>query len=263
MARFRISLLFLVIATLSFAAASKNDEVDKTIVTIKGTMSKLKDDLQDAVAFQRSNFADLRSNGNNLANKINQLDVNMQANLTNVDQKLRSEIEKSRNAAEQKLACSTTEGRPCVFPFKYNGFQFSACTHFQGLEREDFIGSLWCSTANDENGVTAEKGYCDMTKCTNGLHLISKAAECSSMVNGGIEEDRARSVEHCAFLCGLDTDAGDRFIYGTNEYGWKNSRCNGRGCKCYCEEKSEKAECKLSKHSGYNLYRIDKRVVKP
>ena len=81
------------------------------------------------------------------------------------------------------------------------------------------------------------------------------------MVDNAIEEDRARSVEQCAFFCGADTGAGNRFIYGTNEYG--ADRCNSAGCKCYCEEKAENAKCTLVQHDGYNLYRNDKRVIRP
>ena len=63
------------------------------------------------------------------------------------------------------------ESKQCVFPFKYEGIQFSSCAQYQGSRKENedvkYEERHWCSTANDEEGVQKEWGHCDMRTCRN------------------------------------------------------------------------------------------------
>eukprot|EP00096_Caligus_rogercresseyi_P013896 TRINITY_DN647_c0_g1_i14.p1 TRINITY_DN647_c0_g1~~TRINITY_DN647_c0_g1_i14.p1 ORF type:complete len:313 (+),score=3.49 TRINITY_DN647_c0_g1_i14:40-978(+) len=50
--------------------------------------------------------------------------------------------------------CATTSGRMCVFPFKYNGVTYNACTN------EDFGTTNWCATAVDGSLNYQSYGIC-------------------------------------------------------------------------------------------------------
>ena len=62
------------------------------------------------------------------------------------------------------LDCSTTDEKPCVFPFKYNGVIYNGCTKTKNKN------VLWCSTKTDEQGnyITGGNwGNCSAT-CQKG-----------------------------------------------------------------------------------------------
>jgi len=62
-------------------------------------------------------------------------------------------------------ACTTVDGTPCVFPFIYQGREYSDCTN-----ATDSTGQLWCATKVDENQFYITKsnqwGYCS-EECFN------------------------------------------------------------------------------------------------
>ena len=56
----------------------------------------------------------------------------------------------------------TTKGKRCVFPFKYDGNLYSACTKSSLDSREN---ELWCSISNTADGSMAHWGTCTDTPC--------------------------------------------------------------------------------------------------
>ena len=64
-------------------------------------------------------------------------------------------------------------GKPCKFPFKYNGKEFVSCT---GTNRTDESGEVidvnkfWCATEVDEDGLMVKSGVCKKM-CSNGRAL--------------------------------------------------------------------------------------------
>ncbi|CAB4059028.1 LGMN [Lepeophtheirus salmonis] len=50
--------------------------------------------------------------------------------------------------------CPTTNGRRCVFPFKYNEVTYNECT------KEGFGDTFWCATTVSSNGDTIAYGIC-------------------------------------------------------------------------------------------------------
>ena len=51
------------------------------------------------------------------------------------------------------LACTTTEGKRCEFPFKYKGKMYSKCI-------TTWRHKLWCGTKTKDDGTYTEWGYC-------------------------------------------------------------------------------------------------------
>ena len=65
---------------------------------------------------------------------------------------------------ESFLDCSTTDGKQCVFPFKYKGVVYNGCTKTKNRN------VLWCSTKTDEQGnyiLGGNWGNCSET-CQKG-----------------------------------------------------------------------------------------------
>ena len=56
--------------------------------------------------------------------------------------------------------CGTSDGRTCVFPFRFRGETYTDCT-----TQADPDGRYWCSTSTDARGkhVMGKWGYCDMS----------------------------------------------------------------------------------------------------
>merc|ERR1712211_2173 len=77
-------------------------------------------------------------------------------------------------AADLRRTCSTVSGpsagKPCVFPFTWQGKTFNSCT-----KEGDDQGKLWCSTMVDQAGnhVTGQGqyGFCSST-CNQGLRRV-------------------------------------------------------------------------------------------
>merc|ERR1711910_194268 len=66
-------------------------------------------------------------------------------------------------AADLRRTCNTVSGpaagKPCVFPFTWQGKTFNSCT-----EEGDDQGKLWCSTMVDQAGIhiagQGQYGFC-------------------------------------------------------------------------------------------------------
>ena len=63
--------------------------------------------------------------------------------------------------------CSTTDGTPCVFPFKLSsdGDRLYACTTKESATDN---GKPWCATSVDQDEEWEDWGECDMTSSTCG-----------------------------------------------------------------------------------------------
>lgn len=56
----------------------------------------------------------------------------------------------------RKCECKTAQGLSCVFPFKYRGLEYNACTDV-GSENE----AVWCATEVDNNGEVIKNTWQD------------------------------------------------------------------------------------------------------
>jgi len=65
----------------------------------------------------------------------------------------------------EPACCKTVDppvGKPCVFPFKFKGVEYNACT-YEKSER------LWCATEIDDGNMLPNRyGDCDLVKNTDG-----------------------------------------------------------------------------------------------
>ena len=72
---------------------------------------------------------------------------------------------------EVNPSCTDIKNRPCIFPFKYDGWKYDECTTYSS-----FNGKAWCATKVDLNGTAdcggwgpalgnGECGECDTSKC--------------------------------------------------------------------------------------------------
>merc|ERR1719505_323093 len=114
----------------------KGSLVDESIKKIDG-------DLNDAVAFQRKNFGELR-------NKDKRLDENIMQ-LSNVDKAIRSEIAQARNDFDEKLASKTKwelQARNVCYGSKGDApgkFKTKKQGLLKGIKLKHVEGSLKCS----------------------------------------------------------------------------------------------------------------------
>ena len=53
----------------------------------------------------------------------------------------------------------TTDGKKCVFPFKYNGKTYNKCTTVDNGNTE------WCATEVKTDGNYKDWGNCDVSSC--------------------------------------------------------------------------------------------------
>ena len=83
--------------------------------------------------------------------------------------------------------------------------------------------------------------------------LIAKAKECKGSETA---QDYLESVDACAHAC---RGSSEMFVYGTEEFDFSNSRCEGSTCRCICQHDTVNHKCKvLIDHKGYNLYAFKK-----
>ena len=81
------------------------------------------------------------------------------------------------------MDCKTTSGEygttkvPCIFPFKYNGITYNACTTDQTNPGDP----AWCATEVDEMGLEVKDkyGYCE-EKCQPGKLIFFETFGLSS-----------------------------------------------------------------------------------
>jgi len=242
MAHFLLSYIFLAVVTSSSGAPSDDANIDEAVQQSKSSVQdmekvimKLKDDLIKVISFQRSNFAELRKN----------------------QEEFRSEFAQNKKDMETKMACSTAEGKQCVFPFKYrsrNGeiFEFSHCTHLDGFVKDSSVEKHWCATSTDSNGFYKDWGFCDTRTCKKGFRLVAKGAECTA---SEILQGYYFDVTKCAFECS-QRFSGDVFLFGTNEFG--DDRCSfENGCRCICTNNMKEHDCITKRDNGYNIYVLD------
>ena len=77
--------------------------------------------------------------------------------------------------------CSTTDGKKCVFPFKYKDVTYNGCTKIKNKN------VLWCSTKTDEQGnyITGGNwGNCSVT-CQKGEKPLQERHEKFPYVGSG------------------------------------------------------------------------------
>jgi len=247
MAHFLLSYIFLAVVTSSSGAPSDDANIDEAVQQSKSSVQdmekvimKLKDDLIKVISFQRSNFAELRKN----------------------QEEFRSEFAQNKKDMETKMACSTAEGKQCVFPFKYrsrNGeiFEFSHCTHLDGFVKDSSVEKHWCATSTDSNGFYKDWGFCDTRTCKKGFRLAVTAAECTAWE---IYYGNYFDLNSCAFECSRHF-SGDVFLFGTNEF--SKDRCfEEEGCNCWCTNNMKERDCVPLRHEGYNIYVLDEKRPK-
>ena len=69
-------------------------------------------------------------------------------------------------------------GKPCKFPFKYNGEEHVSCTRKDRFDNSGSIideGFSWCATEIDSNGQVLKSGACKSTcdNCKLSLFFLS------------------------------------------------------------------------------------------
>ena len=79
----------------------------------------------------------------------------------NKDDKEDKEEKRTNIMAPAPTKCKTTNGEPCVFPFRYRQHYYTKCTS----DYED--GKHWCATQVDEMGMMEKMGKCS-DGCTTG-----------------------------------------------------------------------------------------------
>ena len=79
--------------------------------------------------------------------------------------------------------------------------------------------------------------------------LVGEEEECD---DDEIYVGRKETVDGCVTAC---FGRSSMFIFGTNDFG--GDRCNGNGCKCFCESSAENnGTCGTVTNKGYRLYRF-------
>ena len=88
-------------------------------------------------------------------------------------------------------------GRPCVFPFSYNGFPYDACTHVDALDESVDGGGAWCATEVGANGEYLGHGHAGACGpgCPVAAPLPAQLLAERSMCDEG--ELRAGRAAHC------------------------------------------------------------------
>ena len=88
-------------------------------------------------------------------------------------------------------------GRPCVFPFSYNGFPYDACTHVDALDESVDGGGAWCATEVGANGEYLGHGHAGACGpgCPVAPPLPAQLLAERSMCDEG--ELRAGRAAHC------------------------------------------------------------------
>jgi len=81
--------------------------------------------------------------------------------------------------------------------------------------------------------------------------LVAKKMECAGTAKQEIFTGY-HDLSSCQKSCATKTDM---FILGTNEFGLKQCRGDGK-CRCYCEVRTKTRCVKHKKHNGYNLYSV-------
>ena len=125
--------------------------------------------------------------------------------------------------------CITSQGSPCIFPFKARGVSYSKCTQTGGFSKP------WCATATDNNGntVLGSWGDCPATPdCISNTpsSSSSQTTEASCFTSGGAQAGApcvfpfiARGVEYSACTyhggystpwCATQVDAGGKIVLG-------------------------------------------------
>ena len=70
----------------------------------------------------------------------------------------------------------TSDGKKCVFPLRYKGVTYNACT------KKDGRGRNWCATAVNNKNEYTEWGYCEIDECNGKDGKVSmKSLECFRM----------------------------------------------------------------------------------
>nr|XP_040566435.1 72 kDa type IV collagenase-like [Lepeophtheirus salmonis] len=108
-------------------------------------------------------------------------------------------------------SCPTTDGRNCLFPFKYIGIEYDGCTTV------DYGTTAWCATSVDSiTGATIEYG-----DCTSSCKMASTASTNGCKSTSGVA---------CKFPFGYN---GEMFTQCTNaDFGdtfWCAVSVNGNG----------------------------------
>jgi hypothetical protein len=81
------------------------------------------------------------------------------------------------------------------------------------------------------------------------FHLVAEKKECAD--DSGVLKGRYHTVDECADAC-RGREPFVHFIFANNHP--EQDRCDGDGCKCYCEDVVP-ANCQPESEDGYNLYK--------
>ena len=101
------------------------------------------------------------------------------------------------------------------------------------------------------------RGVYNMTNIKTSLFylaepkLVAKKMECAGTAKEEIFTGY-HDLTSCQKSCATKTDM---FILGTNEFGWKRCRSDGK-CRCYCEVRTKTRCVKYKRNNGYNLYTV-------
>ena len=80
-----------------------------------------------------------------------------------------SMTEKEARKSSKMISLKNDWGKPCKFPFKYNGEEHVSCTKKDRFDNGGSIidkGVAWCATEVDINGEVLKSGACKST-CDN------------------------------------------------------------------------------------------------
>ena len=142
---------------------------------------------------------------------------------------------------QAQQACSSHSG--CSGPITYS---------------VDYSGTSYGFNSQDENGWYTEVASYDGNPY--GYTRVAAKKECS-----GAENDKGSfySQEECAEACrgestwftyGRNYMLGDGASFFNPQGDLEHDRCNGDGCKCYCEVPGSDS-CSQTEHKGYDLYK--------
>ena len=110
--------------------------------------------------------------------------------------------------------CSTTSNTPCVFPFTYQGVEYSQCSYADSPRP-------WCATATRSDGtvITNRWGDCDLSSSSSSCQAESLSLSSCSTPAGdcvfpfrhlGVVYSSCTTVELGVSWCSTNTDlAGD------------------------------------------------------
>ena len=84
--------------------------------------------------------------------------------------------EEEARVSSKELSVKNDWGKPCKFPFKYNGEEHVTCTTTERFDDSQNVidaGVSWCATEIDGSGEVLKSGACQ-SSCDNGKILFQE-----------------------------------------------------------------------------------------